>query len=192
MAMHQAIVVLNDLVRNGTIGSYAIGGAVAAFAYVEASSTDDLDVIVAFEAFRTEGTSGLVTLAPLVAALKSRGYSEWRQEGIVVEGWPIQFLPVSDVLSAEGLRDAVELLLEFSPGVEPVPARILTAEHVMANALSVGRPKDFNRLFQFFEAQAFDRILLHDILNRHSLLDKWMRFCQRFDLDDPLNQPDKP
>ncbi len=187
MAMKQAIGVLNDLVNDGIIASYAIGGAVAAFAYIEASSTDDLDVIVSFESFELSAQSGLVKLTPLIAALAQKGYTEWRHEGILVEGWPIQFLPVSNALSEEGLQKAVQHMLEFSPRTDPVPTRILTAEHVMANALSVGRPKDFNRLLQFIEANVFDAGLLRDILSRHGLSEKWSAFCRRFDLDDHLS-----
>jgi hypothetical protein len=44
MAMKQTIDVLNDMAARSVIESYSIGGAVAAFYYIEASSIEDFDV----------------------------------------------------------------------------------------------------------------------------------------------------
>ena len=44
--MHQALRVLNELVEEGVIPRYAIGGAIAASFYIEAQATADLDVFV--------------------------------------------------------------------------------------------------------------------------------------------------
>jgi hypothetical protein len=180
MSMRLTLDVLNRMTQAGVIARYAIGGAVAAFYYVEASTTDDLDVLVSFEAFATPGKSGLVTIAPIAAYLQTQGYADWRKEGLLIEGWPVQFLPVSDDLSAEALERAVEVRLDFTPGDAETPTRILAAEHVVAMALSLGRPKDLNRVLQFAQEQAFDAGALRDVLVRHRLMDKWAQFCDRF------------
>jgi hypothetical protein len=48
--MKQTIEVLNQMVVDEIIASYAIGGAIAAFRYIEPASTDDLDILVSFDA----------------------------------------------------------------------------------------------------------------------------------------------
>jgi hypothetical protein len=184
--MKQTIQVINQMVSDGIIKQYAIGGAIAAFAYVEASSTDDLDVLVSFEGFETEAKSGLVTMGPIVTYLAKLGYTEWRQEGLVIEGWPVQFLPVSNALTADCLALACETSLEFTLGDDAIITRILSAEHVIAAALDIGRPKDYNRIFQFIEANAFKSELLSDVLNKHGLMDKWRLFCDKFEVVDGL------
>ena len=46
MSLRQTLEVLNGMVEASVVETYAIGGAVAAFYYVEASTTDDLDIFV--------------------------------------------------------------------------------------------------------------------------------------------------
>jgi len=43
MGMKQTLDVVNALEADGVIGRYAISGAIAAYNYIEASVTDDLD-----------------------------------------------------------------------------------------------------------------------------------------------------
>jgi hypothetical protein len=182
MSMSDTIGVLNQMVNDGVISRYAIGGAVAAYAYVEASSTEDLDVLVSFDGFETSSKVGLVTLGPIISYLADAGFSEWRQEGVVVHGWPVQFLPVSNPLSAESLEEAVVVDLEFVSGKEKIQTRILSAEHVMATALQIGRAKDKVRLSQFIESQIFDMDRFCNVISRHGLMDKWADFCDKFEI----------
>jgi hypothetical protein len=180
--MRHTIDVLNDMVAGSTIESYAIGGAVAAFYYIEASSTDDLDILISFENPAASVSTGLVTLGPIISYLASRGFNEWRQEGIVIAGWPVQFLPVADALDAEALREAPRIELEVTRGEPPVSTRLLSAEHIMAIALGVGRPKDLIRISQFVGENAFDMKRFCDILHRHGLRSKWSDCCLRLGL----------
>jgi hypothetical protein len=179
MAMKQTIDVLNDMVASSVIGTYAIGGAVAAFYYIEASSTDDLDILVSLENRAASASSGLLTLRPIVEYLAARGFAEWRHEGIDIAGWPVQFLPVADSLDAEALSEAPAIELEVTPGEPPVSTRLLSAEHIMAIALKVGRPKDLIRISQFVIEGAFDKTRFCDILNRHVLQAMWSECCLR-------------
>lgn len=87
---------------DGVIGKYAIGGAVGATFYLEPAATLDVDVFVI-------GT--LLSLAPIYEYLKARGGFE-EGEHIVVEGWPVQFLPPSDDLELEALAEAVPTTVE--------------------------------------------------------------------------------
>jgi hypothetical protein len=79
MGMKQTLAVVNEMEAGGIIGRYAISGAVAAYNYIEAAVTDDLDVLVAFEDIGKPRQTGLITLAPIYSYLKARGYegSAW-------------------------------------------------------------------------------------------------------------------
>jgi hypothetical protein len=183
MALRQTLEVLNGMVTAAVIDTYAIGGAVAAFYYIEASSTDDLDILVSFEDVN-ESQSGLVTLGPIISYLAARGYTEWRAEGIVIEGWPVQFLPVADALDADMLAAATDIELEVETGAPPVATRILSAEHVIANAVRIGRPKDINRIAQFIEEAAYNFDSLRVILENHQLVAKWNIICGRLGIEE--------
>ena len=93
--MRTVFQLLNAMVRDGEVQNYAIGGAIAAVFYVEPFSTQDIDVFIMIE------SEGLVTTIPGWDYLKKRGYTEIRGKAIVVEGWPVQFIPVSNALEEE-------------------------------------------------------------------------------------------
>ena len=110
---------LNAMVRDGALSNYAIGGAIAAVFYVEPFSTQDIDVFVTM---KTE-QSGLVTTIPGLDYLKEQGYTQLRGEAIVVEDWPVQFIPVSNPLEEEAYLNAATLDFEGEP------VRVFLAEH---------------------------------------------------------------
>jgi len=80
------------MVRVGQLPNYAIRWAIGAVFYIEPFATQDVDVFVMMQ---TE-SSGLVATIPGWDYLKDRGYTETRGEAIVVEDWPVQFIPVSN------------------------------------------------------------------------------------------------
>ncbi len=108
----------------------------------------------------------------------------------MVEGWPVQFLPVASELDGEALDAAVTVEEVLTPGTAPVRMRVLTAEHLAATALGVGRPKDEIRLTQFVAEDVLDMTVLDDILRRHGLGTKWQDFCAKHDLE--TNSRSKP
>jgi hypothetical protein len=175
--------VLNRLKAEGLIADFAIAGAVAAFRHVAASLTDDLDLLVAFA---SPARTGLPTLDPVFERLARLGYSQFVAEGLVVEGWPVQFLPVVSPLDAEALEAAEAIEVPAGREGDIVEARALRAEHVVATALLVGRPKDFLRVLQFLEEGAVDLDRLAEVLVRHGLGARWRTFCRRAGVDDPL------
>jgi hypothetical protein len=171
------------MVTDGIIQKYAVAGAVAALNYIEPTITQDLDILVSFDDLQSR-PSGLVTLGPLVSYLRDRGYTEFENEGIVIESWPVQFLPVASDLDAEGLNQAVEVEIDLGSGSAPIRITTLTAEHIVATALKVGRPKDRERILRFIEGKAVDLEKLRDVLNRHKLLEAWSKFCVQVGLLD--------
>ena len=154
---------LNELEKHGVFSRYAIGGAMAAAFYTEPFLTFDLDVFVVLP--RTPG--GLLTLAPLYDALRTRGYSEQENECIRIEGVPVQFLPAYNTLVEEALNEAQEIMYE------DVPARVLRSEHLLAICLQTGRSKDRERVRILREQAKLDQNFLADVLRRHQLEDKW-------------------
>jgi len=190
MAMEQTIRVLNRMVEDHVIGRYAIGGAVAAFNYVESSFTEDLDILISFE--NSAKPSALIVLTPIYDCLAKQGYTKHNKEGILVEGWPVQFLPVANALDEEALAEALDVNLKVGDSEESVTCRVLSPEHIVATALSVGRPKDWIRINQFIDQNAFDATRLCAILARHRLQEKWTGFCDRFEVADPCRSERKP
>lgn len=187
MGMKQTLAVINAMEADGIIDRYAISGAIAAYNYIEAAVTDDLDILVAFEEAGKQGQTGLITLAPIYSYLKGRGYDEHRKEGIVIEGWPVQFLPAADALDAEALAHAEEVEIKLGPMEGSVKSRILRSEHLVATALRVGRPKDLIRIVQFLEEKAVDLGVLCGLLARHGLREAWRAFCDRAGIVNPCD-----
>jgi len=148
MSLRKTIEVIAKLAEKGVIRQYAIAGAVAALNYIEPSLTEDLDILVSVEDF--EHRSGLIFLAPIEKALAELGYNERTDVGILVEGWPVQLLPVASALDEEALEKAIEVEIDLS-GDRPLKARCLRAEHVVATAIKVGRLKGLARVQAFLE-----------------------------------------
>jgi len=166
--MKKTLAVIEQLHADGVIGPYAVGGAVGAAFYLEPVATLDVDVFVLFEPAPL-----ILTLTPIYEACAKLGYQA-EGDAIQIEGWPVQFLPASQPLVAEAVREAV------TREADGLTTRVMTAEHLMAIALQTGRAKDHARLVMFVEAGIADMDRLRDILARHSLLDAWAKFEKRF------------
>jgi hypothetical protein len=175
MTMRKAIEVVTQLAARGVVKDYAITGAVAALAYVEPMLTQDLDILVSV-ADLDQRPSGLVLLTSLDQALADLGYSDRSDVGVLVEGWPVQFIPVASDLDAECLREAHEIDIAGDP---PLRARVVKPEHVVAKALSIGRLKDLARVETFLEQGAVELTALKAVLERHHLGAAWKDFCAK-------------
>lgn len=169
--MKDTLKVINRMQADGVIGRYAIGGAVGALFYTEPTDTEDIDVFVSF---KHAAGAEIVSLQPIYKYLADRGYTEHRKEGIVVETWPVQFLPTVDSLDEEALEQAAETDLEG------VPVRVMQPEHLAAIALRTGRGKDFIRILALMNSGRIDPDKLEAILKRHNLVEKWARFEDKY------------
>src|SRR5437868_1058386 len=152
--MEKTLAVINQMVAEGIIDAYAIGGAVGATFYLEPAATLDIDIFISFKQ-----AGLLISLSPFYDYLKLRGYVE-KDEHILIEGWPVQFLPAGNLLLEEALRSAIETLLGETP------TRVMTAEHLAAIALQTGRSKDFFRIQRFIEEGAIEIDRFEEILKR--------------------------
>ncbi len=187
MTIKQTLEVINRMEADGVVGRYAIAGAVAAYNYVEPAVTEDLDILISFDRPPQQAKSGLVTLAPVLSYLQQKGFSEFRQEGLVIGGWPVQFLPVADDLDAEALAQAEAVEIEISAAEGSVTSRVLRPQHIVATALRTGRPKDRIRIAQFLEENAVDLAALCDVIGRHGLAQAWRTFCRQTGFADPCD-----
>ncbi|MGO8766031.1 MAG: hypothetical protein ACLQSR_12970 [Limisphaerales bacterium] len=165
-----ALQAVNRMQDAGVIGKYAIGGAVAATFYLEPTATLDIDIFISF---KNVPKKSIVSLEPIYTYLKSLGYG-LENEHIMIEGWPVQFLPADDELYSEALQHAVEIK------IAEIKTWVMTAEHLMAIALRTGRGKDLIRLEQFVQGKIFNENKLNDILTRHNLIAKWKRFHDKY------------
>jgi hypothetical protein len=181
--MKQTLDVLNGLEADGVIRRYAIAGAVAAYNYIEPTLTEDLDVLISFGDTPGAAETGLITLTPILSYLRDKGYAEHQREGVVIAGWPVQFLPVANGLDAEALAQAQDLEVRIADA--GVKTRVLRPEHLVAIAVRVGRPKDLIRITQFLEDNAVDAKALRTVLSRHQLTERWSAFCRRTGIADP-------
>ena len=146
----------NGLVAAKLIEDWALGGALAAIYYVEPFTTYDADI------FFIPADKGLTAGIPAIYAhLQAQGWQVER-EHLMLRGFPVQFLAASG-LTGEAVREAERV--EY----EGVPAKIFSAEHIVAIAASVGRPKDKARIEQLLQQADLDKIRLEKILQRHKL-----------------------
>ncbi len=170
MALREVLDEVRRLESDGIVARYAIGGAVGATIYLEPSATFDVDIFVVFKG---EHDSKLLTLAPIYEYLRAHGASI-DGEHIRLGDWPVQFLPASNDLLKEAMREAVNVV------VDGTPTRVFSAEHLAAIALQTGRGKDKLRVLQFVESGVMDRDRFASIVARHGLHAKWERFTSQF------------
>jgi len=184
MSLRKTIEVVTKLAEQGVMQRYAIAGAVAALNYIQPTLTEDLDILVSIAHFEKR-QSGLILLRPIETALANMGYNERSDVGYLIEGWPVQFLPVASALDEEALERAIDLDIGLS-GDPPLTARCLRAEHIVAIAVKLGRLKDLARVQAFLDQDVVDLVVLKDILERHALLEAWQGFCLKAGIENPL------
>lgn len=170
MNIETALQVMENLVAEGVLESYAIGGAVAATYFLEPISTQDIDVFVRL---RNEPGKSILDPSPIFGFLAKRGYGK-EGEYALIEGWPVQFLAPPGALGDEALDQAKTV------EADGVSIRIIGAEHLAAIALATSRAKDKTRLLMFLEHPGFGRPKFEAIVDRHGLHESWSKFKQEF------------
>ena len=158
--MKEAVTVLNQMVADGVINDYAIGGAMGATFYLEPVMTMDLDVFVLFP-----DDTNLLPLQPIYDYLKKKGYlpDARMPECIDIGGTPVQFLPAYNPLLVEALGHAKSF------DYDGESARVLSAEYLAAISQQTGRMKDKLRVQAFLQSDKCDKNLLKEILARYCL-----------------------
>jgi len=165
--MEKALQVIEEITRQGIIKAYAIGGGIAATYYIEPVLTYDLDI------FFIPAKEGLDVLAPICDYARERGFST-QAESILVEGFPVQFIPAYNDLVREAVENAATLKYR------DVEAKVVTAEYLAAIALQTGRAKDRERVIRLLDETVIDRTVLGRILESFGLADKFKKFENQF------------
>lgn len=158
--MKKTIEVLNSLKDKGLIDDYAIGGGIATIFYTEPVFTYDLDVFVII---KPDLEGKIISLAPIYDYLTSKGYS-WKGEHIIIEGFPVQFIPAISGVEREATDNAKEV------AYSGVRTKVLSAEYLIALALKAGRRKDFEKVTRLFDQSKINKSKLEKILKKHHLL----------------------
>lgn len=166
--MHAVCDILEQLLLEGILSGYAVGGATAAGFHGEPLATRDVDVFVFLDP--PEG-SLLVTLDPVFRRLDELGFNEFEEEGLLIHGFPVQFLSAAPGLEAEAVEQA--MIVEW----EDHRLRLMRPEHLAVIALTVGRPKDRARLVYLVELPDFNIESFRQILTRYQLLERWQQWA---------------
>lgn len=166
--MEKAIKIINELQKKGLIKNYALGGGIATIFYIEPILTYDLDVF-----FIPQKEGKIVTLSSIYEWLKKRGYKPYK-EHILIEGIPVQFIPVYNELIKEAVEEAVE------ENYKDTKTRILKSEYLIAIMLQTFRPKDKERIIKLLDESKIDKTYLTKILQKHRLRERFQHFIRQF------------
>ena len=110
----------------------------------------------------------LDVLGPIYRFCRERGYAP-RDEALLVGDWPVQFIPTFSPLTEEAVRTAE------TADIEGLPARVVSARHLAAIALSVGRAKDYARILALLESAAVSGEEIGALALRHGLAGAWAK-----------------
>jgi len=167
--MEKPLKVINQMQLEGLFTKYAIGGGIASLFYIEPMATFDLDIFIILP----ETSGALVSLSPLYDWLAQRGY-ETEKEQVIIEGIPVQFIPVYNDLVKDGVQNAVEKRYGNTKTF------VLQQEYLVAIMLQTLRPKDRERLIKFLDEAELSSEELDAILTKHSLKVAYDNFRRRY------------
>ena len=201
--MKETLQVINEMQKAGVIGKYAIGGAVGATFYLEAVSTFDIDIFIPFE---NKGDSQIVSLNHLYNYLLPRGFKpsgahfvihEWQVQFLPasddlyaealdqaletdVEGvktWVMKAEHLMAICLRTGRTKDFSRLEQFVERMAPVTASAAAPLRSAASIVgSPSRPVNQTVTLNPDTVKVYDEQRLHEILERHGLLQKWNQF----------------
>ncbi len=167
-SFERVIQVLNEMQSIGIISTYAIGGGFATIYYTVPFTTEDIDIFVLVPSSRADSID---YLGDIYAYLKNKSYSEVGPY-IKIEGELVQFLLAMDPpLFKEAVEEASDIIFGSTR------TRIIAAEHLAAMMVNAGTLKHLSRVEMLLEQKVdLNKDKLNNILRRHELMDKWVRF----------------
>lgn len=167
--MEKTIKAINKLEEKGLIRKYAIGGGIAAIFYAEPILTYDLDILF----IPSVEKENLIELSAIYDYLKKMGYLT-DKEHIIIEGIPVQFIPVYNELVKEAVEKAI------TTRYKKVETRVIHAEYIIAIMLQTFRAKDKERIIKLIDEADIDMQSLRNILQRHRLKERFERFMRLY------------
>ncbi len=161
--MDKTLKIIKELKTRKIIQDFSIGGGIAVLYYVEPLLTYDLDI------FFIPVEDSIDVLAPIYDYLKDKG-CKTQGEHILIEGVPVQFIPVYNEL----VKEAVLRTAEVKYG--RMKTKVIGLEYLVAIMLQTNRAKDRERLVKIFHEAKVDLQLLKRVLKKFNLLDKYTKF----------------
>lgn len=110
----------------------------------------------------------LVSLTPIYEWFKKRDY-EFNKEPKIIEGVPVQPIPVYNELTEETVKNALDR--KFGDTL----VKVIAPEYLIAIMIDTYRKKDRERVIRFLDEAIIDYELLNNILNRFDLMEKYNR-----------------
>ena len=167
--MKKTLQIIDRMHKEGLFKKYAIGGGIASLFYIEPIATFDLDIFVILP----ESEEVLLSPSPLYDWLSEKKY-KLVKEHIIIEGIPVQFIPVYNELVIEAVLKAVR------KKYEGISTFVLKPEHLMAIMLDTNRAKDRERIIKMLDEAEISAALLKTILNAHGLIKAYNNFRKKF------------
>jgi hypothetical protein len=161
--VEKTLKIIKELKEKKVLKEFSIGGGIAALYYIEPLLTYDLDILfIPIE-------DSIDILAPIYQYLNKKGFKT-KGEHVLIEGVPVQFIPVYNDL----VKEAVQYSDEVKYG--RIKTKVLGLEYLIAVMLQTYRRKDRERLIKVFEEAKIDLKLLKTILKKYGLYDKYVNF----------------
>ncbi|MBI5875934.1 MAG: hypothetical protein HZB81_08875 [Deltaproteobacteria bacterium] len=154
---------LERMEKENVLTKWAVGGAIGCMFYTEPFFTKDIDVFI----YVQPAGSGLIDMSPIFDWLKCKGYKKFEGQSIIIEEWKVDFIPASAGL----VEEAVEKAKTVEAGEARI--RIMSAEHLIAIALHVGRKQDYAKIEKILQQGNVDKNKMARILKKFDLYKKW-------------------
>jgi hypothetical protein len=161
--VEKTLKLVKELKEEKVIKDFSIGGGIAALYYIEPLLTYDLDI------FFIPIEDSIDVLTPIYRYLKEKGFKA-KKEHVLIEGIPVQFIPVYNDLVTEAVKNSNEVKYGR------IKTRVLGLEYLIAIMLQTYRSKDRERLVKIFEEAKIDSKLLKKIIKKYGLYDKYVSF----------------
>jgi hypothetical protein len=165
--VEKTIRVIRELKEKKIIKDFAIGGGIAVLYYIEPLLTYDLDI------FFIPIEESLDVLSPIYKQIRDMGYKT-QMEYIIIEGVPVQFIPVYNELIRESVQNAA--------GVRygRLKTKVIGLEYLVAIMIQTFRPVDRERLLRIFDETEINLRLLNKILKKYRLFEKYQKFRKSY------------
>ena len=167
--MKKTLEIINHMQDDGLFRKYAIGGGIATLFYIEPIATFDLDIFF----IPNNNQDIILSLSPLYEWLKQKNYTPIK-EHVVIEGVPVQFIPVYDDLVREAVHKAAK------KKYEDISTFVVSPEYLIAIMLKTGRSKDRERLIKMFDQTNILNEQLEKILTKYDLIGAYKKFRNKF------------
>lgn len=169
--MKNTLKVINELVKDKLIKNYAIGGAIGVLKWTEPFFTRDLDIFIIpiQEIQRKE----ILSLSEIYDYLKTKGYSKWVGQWLIIEGIPVEFIPATDGLFREAVENAVETKFE------DIKAKVIIPEYLIALFLKAKRAKDIIKIEMLLKQTKVNKEKLKEVLLKYNLNEVYKKFVKR-------------